>query len=143
MWSPVGPLKVSPALVCMILRAARVEVLPTADARSHTVTARLYLPDDLPGVIPGMAARAHFVIGGGRIADFCGIDLMHTSTSQSARKSCIQRTDPAGTAPPFRWFDSMVEAGNDSHIVLFMFSLSMRSSNLYVSFPWSAVRDHA
>ena len=46
--------------------AARVEVLPTADARSHTVTARLYLPDDLPGVIPGMAARAHFVIGGGR-----------------------------------------------------------------------------
>ena len=46
--------------------ATRVEVLPTADARSHTVTARLYLPDDVPGVIPGMAARAHFVIGGGK-----------------------------------------------------------------------------
>jgi RND family efflux transporter MFP subunit len=43
--------------------AARVEVLPTADARSHTVTARLYLPDNVPGVIPGMAARAHFIIG--------------------------------------------------------------------------------
>jgi RND family efflux transporter MFP subunit len=43
--------------------AARVEVLPTADARSHTVTARLYLPDNVQGVIPGMAARAHFIIG--------------------------------------------------------------------------------
>lgn len=46
--------------------ATRVEVLPTADARSHTVTARLYLPDDVPGVIPGMAARAHFVVGSGK-----------------------------------------------------------------------------
>lgn len=45
--------------------ALRVEVLPAADPRSHTVTARLYLPDNLPGVIPGMAARAHFVTGEG------------------------------------------------------------------------------
>jgi RND family efflux transporter MFP subunit len=43
--------------------AVRVEILPTADARSHTVTARLYLPDNVAGVIPGMAARAHFVMG--------------------------------------------------------------------------------
>jgi RND family efflux transporter MFP subunit len=43
--------------------AVRVEVLPTADARSHTVTARLYLPDNVEGVMPGMAARAHFVVG--------------------------------------------------------------------------------
>lgn len=46
--------------------AVRVEILPTADARSHTVTARLYLPDNVSGVIPGMAARAHFVIGSGK-----------------------------------------------------------------------------
>jgi RND family efflux transporter MFP subunit len=46
--------------------ATRVEILPTADARSHTVTARLYLPDNVPGVIPGMAARAHFVVGSGK-----------------------------------------------------------------------------
>lgn len=46
--------------------AARVEVLPTADARSHTVTARLYLPDGVQGVIPGMAARAHFIVGTAR-----------------------------------------------------------------------------
>lgn len=46
--------------------AVRVEILPTADARSHTVTARLYLPDNVKGVIPGMAARAHFVIGSGK-----------------------------------------------------------------------------
>jgi membrane fusion protein, multidrug efflux system len=43
--------------------AARVEVLPTADIRTHTVTARLYLPDGVEGVIPGMAARAHFIVG--------------------------------------------------------------------------------
>jgi RND family efflux transporter MFP subunit len=46
--------------------AIRVEILPTADARSHTVTARLYLPDNVAGVIPGMAARAHFVVGSGK-----------------------------------------------------------------------------
>lgn len=46
--------------------ATRVEVLPTADARSHTVTARLYLPANIEGVIPGMAARAHFVTGAGK-----------------------------------------------------------------------------
>jgi RND family efflux transporter MFP subunit len=46
--------------------ATRVEILPTADARSHTVTARLYLPDNVPGVIPGMAARAHFIVGSGK-----------------------------------------------------------------------------
>ncbi len=46
--------------------ATRVEVLPTADMRSHTVTARLYLPANVEGVIPGMAARAHFVTGAGR-----------------------------------------------------------------------------
>ena len=43
--------------------AVRVEILPAADPRSHTVTARLYLPDSLAGVIPGMAARAHFIAG--------------------------------------------------------------------------------
>lgn len=49
--------------------AARVEILPTADAKSHTVTARLYLPDTVEGasdILPGMAARAHFVAGTGR-----------------------------------------------------------------------------
>lgn len=48
------------------VEAARVEILPTADARSHTVTARLYLPDNVAGVFPGMAARAHFVTGAGK-----------------------------------------------------------------------------
>lgn len=48
------------------LDAARIEVLPTADTRSHTVTARLYLPENIEGVIPGMAARAHFLTGTGK-----------------------------------------------------------------------------
>lgn len=46
--------------------ATRVEILPVADARSHTMTARLYLSDDVKDVIPGMAVRAHFVIGSGK-----------------------------------------------------------------------------
>ena len=43
--------------------AVRVELLPTLDARSHTITARVYLPDDAAGILPGMAARGHFVSG--------------------------------------------------------------------------------
>lgn len=44
----------------MWLDAVRVELLPALDARSHTVTARVYLPDNIDGVMPGMAARVHF-----------------------------------------------------------------------------------
>ena len=42
--------------------AIRVEILPTVDARSHTATARLYLRENIEGVVPGMYARAHFTI---------------------------------------------------------------------------------
>ncbi len=44
------------------LDGARIEILPTIDAQSHTATARIYLPD-ADGVVPGMAVRAHFVVG--------------------------------------------------------------------------------
>ena len=43
--------------------AQRVEILPTVDARSHTATARIYLPENIEGVVPGIYARAHFAIG--------------------------------------------------------------------------------
>jgi hypothetical protein len=43
--------------------ALRVEILPTVDARSHTATARLYLPENIEGVVPGAYARAHFTVG--------------------------------------------------------------------------------
>lgn len=47
--------------------AAKVEVFPSADPRTHTVTVRAHLPtllpDNQPGIIPGMFARAHFVTG--------------------------------------------------------------------------------
>lgn len=43
--------------------ALRVEILPTVDARSHTATARIYLPENIEGVVPGIYARAHFTIG--------------------------------------------------------------------------------
>lgn len=46
--------------------AIRVEILPTVDVRSHTATARLYLPENIEGVVPGMFARAHFTIGQSR-----------------------------------------------------------------------------
>jgi RND family efflux transporter MFP subunit len=41
----------------------RVEILPTVDTRSHTATARLYLPENIDGVVPGTYVRAHFIIG--------------------------------------------------------------------------------
>lgn len=46
--------------------AAKVTVLPAADAATHTVQVRLNLPSDaasLQDVLPGMAARVHFVLG--------------------------------------------------------------------------------
>lgn len=45
------------------LDAAAVVVLPSADPRTHTARVRVSLPDDAPGVVPGMAARVHFVVG--------------------------------------------------------------------------------
>lgn len=48
------------------LDALRVEVLPTADSQTHVVRARVYLPDNLEGVLPGMFVRTHFVIGKAR-----------------------------------------------------------------------------
>jgi len=45
------------------IEVQRVEILPTVDARSHTATARLYLPENIEGVVPGMFARAHFTVG--------------------------------------------------------------------------------
>ena len=48
------------------VEAVRVELLPSADIHTHTVTARLYLPENAAGVVPGMAARAHFVTGRGK-----------------------------------------------------------------------------
>lgn len=43
--------------------ATEVELLPVADARTHVVRARVQLPDNLEGVVPGMFARAHFIVG--------------------------------------------------------------------------------
>jgi len=46
--------------------AVSVTVLPTADARTHSVRVRIDLPDDVQGVVPGMYARAHFFTGKAR-----------------------------------------------------------------------------
>lgn len=46
--------------------ALRVERLPVADTRTHTVRLRVYLPDNVPGVVPGMFARVHLVLGTAR-----------------------------------------------------------------------------
>lgn len=39
------------------IAAAQIQVLPTADPLSHTVTVRVALPSDLPGALPGSFAR--------------------------------------------------------------------------------------
>lgn len=46
--------------------AAKVEILPTVDARTHTGTARVYLPEEVRQVAPGMFVRVHFVTGRGQ-----------------------------------------------------------------------------
>lgn len=43
--------------------AVSVTLLPSADPRTHTVRARVQLPADTPGVVPGMFARVHFQSG--------------------------------------------------------------------------------
>lgn len=41
-----------------------ITVLPSADPRTHTARVRVNLPADAVGVVPGMAARVHFLTGG-------------------------------------------------------------------------------
>ena len=43
--------------------ATAVTLLPTADVATHVSQVRVGLPADLKGVIPGMFARVHFVVG--------------------------------------------------------------------------------
>lgn len=38
-------------------------IVPAADPRTHTTRIRLELPTDVRGVVPGVYARAHFVVG--------------------------------------------------------------------------------
>lgn len=46
--------------------ARSVTVLPTADARTHTVRVRVNLPQDSDAAVPGLFARVHFVTGRAR-----------------------------------------------------------------------------
>lgn len=41
-----------------------ITVLPSADPRTHTARVRVNLPAEAAGVVPGMAARVHFLTGG-------------------------------------------------------------------------------
>ena len=41
-----------------------ITVLPAADPRTHTARVRINLPAEAAGVVPGMAARVHFLTGG-------------------------------------------------------------------------------
>lgn len=45
------------------LQAAKMSILPSADAQTHTTQVRLELPPRVEGLYPGMFARAHFVVG--------------------------------------------------------------------------------
>ena len=45
------------------VQAARVTILPAADAQTHTTQVRLELPPGVEGLYPGMFARAHFAVG--------------------------------------------------------------------------------
>lgn len=43
--------------------AKSITVVPTADPRTHSTQVRLELPGDAQGILPGVFARAHFVVG--------------------------------------------------------------------------------
>ncbi len=45
------------------IKAASVVVQPAADARTHSTQVKISLPENEPGLYPGMFVRAHFVIG--------------------------------------------------------------------------------
>lgn len=45
------------------VEAASVELIPTADPRTHTVQARVGLPAEFAGILPGTFARVHFATG--------------------------------------------------------------------------------
>ena len=45
------------------VEAGHVELIPTADPRTHTVQARVGLPPEYAGVLPGTFARVHFATG--------------------------------------------------------------------------------
>jgi RND family efflux transporter MFP subunit len=45
------------------IQAAKVTILPAADAQTHTTQVRLDLPAGIEGLYPGMFARAYFAVG--------------------------------------------------------------------------------
>lgn len=45
------------------LPARSIEVLPTADARTHASDVRVVIPEGVTGVYPGMSARVEFTVG--------------------------------------------------------------------------------
>lgn len=45
------------------IEARSVTVVPAADPRTHATQVRIELPEDVEGVVPGVFARAHFVVG--------------------------------------------------------------------------------
>ena len=45
------------------IKASSVTVQPLADARTHSTQVRVYLPENEPGLYPGMFVRTHFVVG--------------------------------------------------------------------------------
>jgi RND family efflux transporter MFP subunit len=45
------------------IRAAKLTILPAADAQTHTTQVRLELPAGIEGLYPGMFARAYFAVG--------------------------------------------------------------------------------
>ncbi len=45
------------------VEAKSITVVPSADPRTHSTEVRIDLPADVPGIYPGVFARAHFVTG--------------------------------------------------------------------------------
>jgi len=46
-----------------LVKAASTTIKPVADAHTHSMQARVYLPKNEAGIYPGMFVRVHFVVG--------------------------------------------------------------------------------
>lgn len=59
----IGRAKIEVPSIGRWVEVTRMNIVPSADPRTHTTQVRLELPADVRGVYPGIFARAHFVVG--------------------------------------------------------------------------------
>lgn len=94
-----GPLRASVELGAggRLVEAAGVSLLPAADARTHTVRARVELPAGTAGVLPGSFARVHFHGAAGPQAGGGPVLIPATAVLRRGELTAVYVADGAGS----------------------------------------------